>query len=292
MLPFDLPPLDEHGPTPQWTGSGFLVGTETVPVLEYSENFCGWSDELTDLHEEAVNDGHPIDQASFADALEQVRRYAPGGKSVVLEIGCSSGYMLRKLRAEARPGMVVIGSDIVKAPLYRLAAELPEIPLLRFDLLQCPLPDDCVDIVIMLNVLEHIERDDLALEQVRRILKPGGVLILEVPAGSRNYDAYDKALRHFRRYDAAGLGRQIEKAGLRLLRRSHLGFFIYPAFALVKLWNRSSTLTEGEGLQLVKQQASYTASSRGIRAAFRLEQWIGRCLSFPFGVRCLMVAQK
>ena len=62
-------------------------------------------------------------------------------------------------------------------PLYRLAKALPGVPLMRFDLLQCPLPAASIDVLIMLNVLEHIEDDGGALRKAFALLKPGGHLI-------------------------------------------------------------------------------------------------------------------
>lgn len=64
----------------------------------------------------------------------------------------------------------------------------------------CPLPDNSVDIVIALNVLEHIEDDITAIKQIYRILKPGGYAIIEVPRNPNLYDLHDERLKHFRRY--------------------------------------------------------------------------------------------
>jgi SAM-dependent methyltransferase len=63
--------------------------------------------------------------------------------------------------------------------------------LLHFDLRHCPLPDGSFDGVILLNVLEHIKEDAAALRQIARILKPGGIAAIEVPAGRGLYDIYD-----------------------------------------------------------------------------------------------------
>jgi len=175
MLPFQLPPMQSGEPHPVWTGHGFRVGEELLPLLEYSENFQGWSDELTELQEQVASDNHPIDQASRADAVCQLRHYTTVARPTILEVGCSSGFLLSAL-LDAFPAATIIGSDVVKAPLYRLAERLPQLPLLRFDLLQCPLPDASIDAIVMLNVLEHIGPDEEALRQTYRILKPGGVL--------------------------------------------------------------------------------------------------------------------
>lgn len=289
ILPFQLPATREGEPQPEWTGRGFKVGDALLSVLEYSENNQGWSDELTDLHEDAPYGTHPIDLASIEEALRQLHRYVKAPSPALLEVGCSSGGMLQAMK-QAFPVATVIGADIVKEPLYRLAARLPDVPLLRFDLLRCPLPGNSLNAVVMLNVLEHIEHDVAALRQVHRVLKPGGVLVLEVPAGPRLYDAYDRALCHFRRYAGRELRRKMEAAGFRVVRESASGVLVYPGFALVKLWGRMRR--KGHGTELVSAQAKGSAASWLVRVAFRLEARLGRHVLFPFGIRRLAVGIK
>ena len=274
---------------PVWTGGGFQLGTTRVPVLEYSENFAGWSDDLTSLHEDSAGESHPIDRASRYDAVRQLSRHLTVSKPVILEIGCSSGYMIRDLRASF-PAALVIGADVVKEPLHRLAEAMPGVPLLRFDLLKCPLPDACVDAVVMLNVLEHIEDDDLALSQVRRVLKPSGLLVLEVPAGPALYDSYDQALRHFRRYESSALCAKVERAGFEVLRRTHLGFFLYPLFALVKRRNQRRAAPIDATL-MVARQASRTAQNPLLAMLLALETKLASNIPFPVGIRCLLTCR-
>lgn len=106
--------------------------------------------------------------------------------------------MLQRIQ-QSFPHAMLIGSDIVYKPLIELSKKVT-LPLLRFDILQCPLHDNCIDAIILLNVLEHIEDDIGTLKQIYRILKSNGILILEVPAGPHLYDAHDKICLHFRRY--------------------------------------------------------------------------------------------
>ncbi len=118
-------------------------------------------------------------------------------------------------------------------------------PLLQFDLRDCPLPDNSVDAVLMLNVLEHIDHDGLAMHHVRRVLRPGGVAVIEVPAGPELYDVYDELLMHYRRYTARGLRSLIEGCGLEVVRFTHLGALLYPAFYVVKRSKSPLSLASG-----------------------------------------------
>jgi len=289
ILPFNLPPPAGCSVSPQWDGQNFVLGDQSTPVLEYSENFAGWSDDLTALHEEAAGDSHPIDLASRNDAVAQVKKCLPSAQSVIMEIGCSSGFLIKDL-ATSFPEAVTIGADVVKEPLYRLAKTLPGIPLIRFDLLQCPLPDQSVDVLIMLNVLEHIEDDVLALQKVFNLLKPGGTLIIEVPAGPRLYDVYDAELHHFRRYSALELQAKLTQAGFKVSRKSHLGFILFPAFAAVKLLNK--WLPSRKNKTVVRDQAASTSGSGLVKLAMGFESKRLAAFQLPFGIRILITAQR
>jgi SAM-dependent methyltransferase len=285
---FPRPPGEHH--VPVWTGQIFRLGERTVPVLEYSENDAGWTDELTQMHDETVGGDHPMDVASRCYALGQLSAEFGDREVTVLEVGCSSGFMLRDLK-EGLPHAQIVGADVVKGPLEALARTGLGIPLLRFDLTRCPLESESCDAVVSLQVLEHIEDDVAALAQTHRILKPGGVAVIEVPAGPHLYDAYDRALKHFRRYRMSELLDKLAQTGFRVERRSHLGFLLYPAFAAVKRKNQWLAKKNDDDA-LVRQQASATSKSKLLSAAMRIELALGRLLRYPTGIRCLVVARK
>src|SRR5690242_3315627 len=77
------------------------------------------------------------------------------------------------------------------------------------------------DTVVSINMLEHVERDSLALAHMNRLVQPGGHLLLFVPAGSYLYGSLDRAVGHYRRYDRSRLARQVGAAGFRIRK---LGF--------------------------------------------------------------------
>jgi len=290
---FDWPSLDRA--TPVWTGHGFLVNGRMHPILDYHAGASGWSEELTRFHEDVAGEGaHPIDVASRHRARQALKRYirGPADRAVLLEIGCSSGFLLQELTNEW-PQSLVIGADYIPGPLLHLAEKCPTLPLMRFDLVECPLPSASVDAVVMLNVLEHIEKDRAAVQQVARILKPGGVAVVEVPAGPHLYDVYDKYLHHFRRYELRGLRALFEETGLRTVQASHLGFFLYAPFAIVKRRHRRWLSAPADVQRsVVERSISSTRDSKTLRWISALEERLGRVVSYPFGIRCTLVAAK
>jgi SAM-dependent methyltransferase len=291
MAAYPWPTPSGSSAPPVWTDQGFVLDGQAVSVVSYDVGESGWTDDLAIFAEEHAGSDHPIDVASreFAlSALDHLTR----DDGVVLEVGCASGYLLRLIRDKLPPALV-IGSDYVLGPLKEAAPSLPDVPIIQFDLTRCPLPSESVDAVIMLNVLEHIGDDLAALQQARRILRPGGLLILEVPAGPHLYDVYDKLLMHYRRYSMLRLKRLFGRAGFEVVFATHLGAIVYPAFALVKLWNRySMPHVEAGGQQAVAGYIRYTASSGLVKLAFAVERWLGRWIRWPFGTRCVLIGKR
>jgi SAM-dependent methyltransferase len=284
---------DVHGAPAAWTGRGFIVGGQPQRVLDYEPGDSGWSEDLTQFHEDIAGEGtHPIDVASRQRARRALKRHVHTPNPVLLEAGCSSGFLLRELEVEW-PNALVIGSDYIRGPLDRLSQTLPTLPLLRFDLVKCPLPSASVDAVVLLNVLEHIEDDAGAMAQTTRLLKPGGVAVIEVPAGPELFDVYDKYLHHYRRYRLHDLCRLVEQAGLSVVERSHLGFLLYPAFAFVKRRNRRwLDAPEATQREVVAKNISSSGQGPLLRWATAIEERFAAQVSYPFGIRCVVSAVK
>lgn len=277
---------------PTWSDGAFHIGPKSYPVLGYRVEDSGWSRELTLLHEESGYRYHPIDVASRAHAIEAIRPVLErDAAATVLEIGSSSGYFLSQLRSTF-PWARIVGSDYIRDVTVEAAAQAPTVPVVQMDIVNPPFADDTFDAAVALNVLEHIEDDGAALRNLRRILKPGGILLLEVPAGPHLYDFYDEHLKHFRRYRMRELRDAVRAAGMEIVRSSHLGSLIYPAYYLVKKRNQMKGRIPGH--VRAAEVASQIRSSGGalVRVALAAEAFVRDVVPFPFGVRCLVVARK
>jgi SAM-dependent methyltransferase len=291
----DYPPVPT-GEKPTWNGECFQLGMRSARVLRYSSNLDGWDDDLTGLHEDEAGDGqHPIDVASRNMAVDSLRRHSLPGNGTVLEIGCSSGFLLRDLR-RAFPHAEIVGADTVAGALERLGESLPGVPLVQMDLLQCPLRERQFDAVVALNVLEHIENDEAALKKMAGLLKPGGILVLEVPHGPNLYDYFDAYLRHCRRYSKQELLAKIASSGLKLRRIGFLGFIPYLPFWATKKLNRLRFGVRGERSPtielMVRDRIKVTAKSKILDFAFLVEAALVNKIPFPFGIRCTAVARQ
>jgi ubiquinone/menaquinone biosynthesis C-methylase UbiE len=93
-----------------------------------------------------------------------------------------------------------------------------------------PLPDQSFDCVTMLDVLEHVDDDHAAITELHRVLKPGGVLVITVPAMMVLWSNWDEVLHHHRRYERESLARLFDSS---LWERRYLKYVNTAAFPLV-----------------------------------------------------------
>jgi ubiquinone/menaquinone biosynthesis C-methylase UbiE len=290
---FPWPAIGQSKILPHWNGDHFVLGSDRLEILTYNQSESAWSPELTALHEKEASTSHPIDIASRKMAIESMKLIRSRPKPVILDVGCSSGFLVEDLLREL-PHAAVIGADYLPDVVLNASRRVHNAPFLQFDLRNCPLSDDCLDGVTALNVLEHVDDDFTALKEIRRILRPGGLAHLEVPADPSSFDLYDEVLMHFRRYRLREFAAKARDAGFAVLKATHLGFFAYPLFKLVKGRNQKTgkNLTYDQKKELVAHQISTTARTRVLSTVFELERSLGTVVSYPFGIRAVVRLQK
>src|SRR5688572_18311517 len=121
----------------------------------------------------------------------------------LLDLGCGTGANLSMLRDASRAGGWVTALEFSPHALQFARDHLgaDQISLTQADALHLPFADGSFDVVTMFDVLEHLSDDSRALNEVHRVLRPGGALVLSVPAYQKLWSAHDEALHHFRRYE-------------------------------------------------------------------------------------------
>ena len=95
---------------------------------------------------------------------------------LVLEIGCGAGYSSRNLRESLPVGVDFIGSDVGETLLHKARSRNPGTVFFRQSAYDLALPDRSVDVVVMLEVLEHLENPTLALAEVHRVARKAAVI--------------------------------------------------------------------------------------------------------------------
>lgn len=147
-----------------------------------------------------------------------LRYFAPYLGKRVVEIGAGTGtFSELLLKSERTDELVLFEAAHNLFPLLRerFAGRRVSLHCGPFDLSQLAGPADSV---VLVNVLEHVADDRELLSQIYQALRPGGSLLLFVPALEWNYGSLDKAFEHHRRYSKRGLKREIRTAGFHIER--------------------------------------------------------------------------
>jgi SAM-dependent methyltransferase len=105
------------------------------------------------------------------------------GNRDVLEIGCGSGMGLPYLGDKAR---MVVGGDYTMGLLREARSQLPKTPLVQMDAQHLPFRDASLDVVLMLEMIYYLADQDAAFAECRRVLRPGGTLMVCVPNPERD----------------------------------------------------------------------------------------------------------
>lgn len=222
----------------------------------------------------------------------------------VVDLGCGAALDLAQL-APAEAGRIGIdrAASALEAARRRLEAEHADAGsgterngflLARADATTLPLRDACADLVFALDVLEHLDDDALALREARRILVPGGLLLVTVPAWPFLWSEHDEALEHRRRYRRADLLNLLRGAGFEIERESYFNFLLFGPAALYRLVRRCIV---GTGRRRSAPPSSDTRRL-GNFGGWLLERsmgaerfWVSR-RRLPFGLSLLALARR
>ncbi len=209
-----------------------------------------------------------------------IRTHAPSARTV-LDVGCASGDTIFSLKDIYDVTGVEISDEAIKL------AHARGLNIVKSSLPAIPFPDSSFDVVLMLDVLEHLKDDDAALAEVRRVLKPGGVSIIFVPAFMFLWSITDVLSHHERRYTRGPLLERIRRAELVVARSSYFNTFLFPAIAGVRLVMRAFGMPMKT--EMGKTSPTVNAVLYGV---FMVESLIGRFISYPFGVSIYAVSKK
>jgi 2-polyprenyl-3-methyl-5-hydroxy-6-metoxy-1,4-benzoquinol methylase len=161
----------------------------------------------------------------------------PGAQ--VLDAGCGAGQTLddlARLGGVKRAHGVDMSADAVSAARARGHTE---VQLSGVETL--PHADGAFDLVTCLDVVEHTPDDVATFAELHRVTRPGGHLLVTVPAYQLLWSSHDVANNHYRRYRLSTLAAAAAEAGWRLERRTYFNSFLLPPAALVRLVRRSRT---------------------------------------------------
>ncbi len=114
-------------------------------------------------------------------SLVAASRVIDRGKIQAIEIGCGEGYSTQRLRTMLPNNVRLMASEFVSDMVPRAQKLNPTVPIIQESVYQTTHKDNSFDLIFLLEVLEHLDYPDKALQELSRILKPDGFLVLGVP---------------------------------------------------------------------------------------------------------------
>jgi SAM-dependent methyltransferase len=217
------------------------------------------------------------------DAIEHLR-LAPSSR--LLDAGCGAGGMLDTL---SRFG-VVSGLDM-DAQRVALARQRGYEDIRQGAVEQLPWPDQKFDLVTLLDVLEHTADDRVTLTEMRRVVRPGGYLLVTVPAHQALWSSHDVVNRHYRRYSRRTLGAAASETAWSVQRMTFFNLLLLPPAAAVRFAQKLRRETAEQHTPDAEIGPSWLYPALGL--PLRAEAWwLRREQNLPTGLSLLALLRR
>ncbi len=203
-------------------------------------------------------------------------------RKLILDAGCGTGHNLEFLRSQGN----YVGTDVMFEAL-EFCQEAGADLLVQGNLKNIGFRSKVFDVVFSLDVIEHITDHASVMQELKRVLKDDGLLILCVPAFRFLWSPHDESLSHMRRYSKSDFTDLIEDSGFKIQRMGYLFGLIFLPVAVIRVFRKIFS----------KNYQSDTSSSCALLNdwLFRLLQWEVQMMSkvsWPFGTSLYTVVSK
>jgi ubiquinone/menaquinone biosynthesis C-methylase UbiE len=234
---------------------------------------------------DAAEDGMWWYRAAHARILDALRA-RPGVPGPLLDAGCGTGGLLKRL-AQEMPEREAIGLDFVFDATRRARAKSGRLAVAG-DINRLPFADASFGAIVSIDVLYHISVDPAAaLAELLRVLRPGGTLVMNLPAYDWLMSAHDIRTHTARRFTRGRAVRLLRDAGFADIRSGYWNGLLLPLMVVQR--------------KIVKRRPDASSDvthfppliDRGLMAASMADRWLGRHgMALPFGGSVLSVATR
>lgn len=212
----------------------------------------------------------------------------PQRAHLLLDCGAGTGLFAQEMEQFCR--VLVLDDHEEALRILRTRFRSDQILSLAGD--RVPLPDGSLDYVTALDVLEHVPDDAAVVRGFHRLLKPGGLAVVTVPASMALWSDWDVALHHFRRYNRGQLRALFLHDAWEIVHVNYTNVLAYPAVWAVRKWRAWRTAPGGEKKTVARTEDRVPSALMNalLRAQFtKLAHWR---VPFPIGVSLVLVARR
>ena len=222
-------------------------------------------------------------RAVFLRVLDRHYRPTAPSDSTVLDVGCGTGTMLGHLARYGRTHGVDASAEAVS-----LCRERGVSGVVQADGVPLPFETASFNLVTALDVIEHVDDDVELLLDLRRVTRPGGMLLVSVPAYRFLWGPQDEISHHKRRYTASLLRERLLAAGWSLERLTYFNTLLFPPIAAIRLLRRDQRGELRSDFEMTKPGRLNAVLAR----VFASEAPLVERADLPFGVSILGLARN
>lgn len=213
-----------------------------------------------------------------------IKKQYPSQKQnlTILDIGCGTGALLKEIGVYGECHGLDFSQKAVDFCKKRGISNVGV-----GDVVKISYPNNTFDIVLALDIIEHVEDDQKAISEIHRVLKPGGIAIVTAPAFMFLWGITDKISHHYRRYILSELQSKINKQGFSVVRASYFNTFLFFPVALVRLIVRLLHIP-----MRTENGTGKGALNFIFFIIFYAESILFKYINFPFGVSVVTICRK
>jgi SAM-dependent methyltransferase len=216
-----------------------------------------------------------------------LKQYCPRDADLALDLGCSTGSNRETLLKFSER---VIGIDR-EWEVLRLGLPVDSAPLCQADAVYLPFTDRCFDLVVALDLFEHLPDEDRGIREIWRVLKTGGCLVIFVPAFEWIWSKMDKVAHHYRRYTAGRLRRLLINQAFLIHRVTYVNMLLFPLMVVYRLMQR--LIHRGwDNNRLPELKIPPGPINHFLTGVLAMEAHLIRFVNLPVGGTVIAVAQR
>jgi 2-polyprenyl-3-methyl-5-hydroxy-6-metoxy-1,4-benzoquinol methylase len=217
--------------------------------------------------------------------ISLIKKYLSNKAVNILDYGCGSGYISEAV-INLNQSLVVTSADHNEQALSHCRERsLPHVVDLRVEKL---IPGS-YDLILCLDVIEHIENDVEFMDNLRALLRPDGIMLVTVPAYEFLWSGEDYVSNHVRRYTLEGFKKKIKKTNLNIEKISYFNFLLFVPIVIHLILSR---LLNPKSMYRTNVRPYGDFLNKLLTNIFRSEKIFLPFLNFPFGFSLLAVLRS